>query len=48
MWNSFKATTLSVPGERLGVHKVARKVFVSEGLIKKSHKVRLNVDPEGK
>ena len=34
MWNFFKATTLLVAGERLGVRRVARKGFVSEGTLR--------------
>ena len=51
MWNFFKATTLSVAGERLGVRRVTRKGFVSEGtlrLIDKSREARLSGDPEAR
>ena len=51
MWNFFKTTTLSVAGERLGVRRVTRKGFVSEGtlrLIDKSREARLSGDPEAR
>ena len=51
MWNFFKTTTLSVAGERLGVRRVTRKGFVSEGtlrLINKSREARLSGDPEAR
>ena len=51
MWNFFKTTTLSVAGERLGVRRVTRKGFVSEGtltLIEKSREARRSGDPEAR
>ena len=51
MWNFFKATTLSVAGERLGVRRLAKRSFISEGtlrLIDESRVARLNGDQEAR
>ena len=51
MWSFFRDTTLSVATERLGVRRVTRSGFVSEGtlrLIDKSRVARLDGDPEAR